>query len=367
MLLVFIFMIRSLYAQDGEVVNIEEFCKGPEVIIRGMNYVIKEDGFCKTLAEIKKENKEPDKDFVRDVNSALFQLQNIKTFSNCGGQKSVLENLFGNNNEKNDKWKIRFYASHSFTTYFSTDMKFRSSRYNVDIDNYEWQERGSRDFFQPETWKKEGNNPFQMIDEPSNTFTLSIEKNGNEFFLSAFHPKFLQQVGQVKPMVGTVDGVAVDGNLPINRPVDHYSPVPGEMRLVRNQNTHMQMMFEVGYGHRFKLLEGKTGSIVYVPSLALGVTTGQNLTVTVEEGKYWDFEEHQQKNSIQGFGGTITNRVEVNSKNERFGLFVENRFSLYKQKHGFMDGTQEYDLKLMGNSVGIKFMIYNPKNHKKGP
>ena len=67
-------------------------------------------------------------------------------------------------------------------------MKFRSSRYNVDIKDYDWQERSSRTFFNPKTWMVEDNNPLQVIDEPTNKFTLSLEKNGLEIFLSAFHP-----------------------------------------------------------------------------------------------------------------------------------------------------------------------------------
>jgi hypothetical protein len=30
-----------------------------------------------------------------------------------------------------------------------------------------------------------------------------------------------------------------------------------------------------------------------------------------------------------------------------------------------MDGSQKYNLGFMGNSFGLKFMIYNPKKHAK--
>ena len=126
-----------------------------------------------------------------------------------------------------DKWKLRLYASHSFTTYFNSDVTFQSSRYNVEIKDYQWAERSSREFFLPSEWKKPGNNPAQMIDEPTNTFTMSLEKNGHEFFISAFHPKFLQADNQVKHITGTIDGVAVDGVAPVNKPFDFYDQVPG--------------------------------------------------------------------------------------------------------------------------------------------
>ena len=264
-----------------------------------------------------------------------------------------------------DKWKIRLYASHSYTTYFNSDIQLSSSRYNVEIKDYEWAERSSREFFEPKTWKQEGNNPFQMIDEPSNTFTVSIEKNGNEFFLSAFHPKFLQEQNQVKYMKGTIDGVEVDGVQALNEPFDGYNQRPGESELVRNQNTHKQMTFELGYGHRFKLIDTKFGNLTYVPSIAAGVMVGENYSVMIKEGQWWDFDEGKDKYGVQGIGGSLTNRVELNTPKERFGLFYENKLSFYKQEHGFMDGTQKYNLGYMGNSIGMKFMIYDPKNRKK--
>ena len=264
-------------------------------------------------------------------------------------------------NKNNDEWKLRFYLSHSFTTYYNTDIKFSSSRYNVKIKDYQWTERGSREFFQYKKWTEQGNNPLKMIDEPSNTFVLSIERNSHEFFLSVFHPKFLQNPEQVVYMTGTIDGVEVDGIYNINRPFDGYNQSPGEMELVRNENTHREILFEIGYGYSIKLLDTKIGNITYVPSMGLGISCGQNLVVVVQEDEWWEFDNYKQKSEIQGFGGSITNRIEFNTKKDRFGIFYENKLSYYKQNHGFMDGNQKYDLKLIGNSVGVKIMIYNSK------
>jgi len=58
-------------------------------------------------------------------------------------------------------------------------------------------------------------------------------------------------------------------------------------------------------------------------------------------------------------------RIEFNSKKERVGVFYENKLAYYHQNHGFMDGSQKYNLGFMGNSFGLKFMIHNPKNHEK--
>ena len=85
----------------------------------------------------------------------------------------------------------------------------------------------------------------------------------------------------------------------------------------------------------------------------------------MKEGQWWEFDENLDNFGVQGFGGSVTNRLEYNTKNEKFGVFYENKLGFYKQKHAFLDGTQQYNLAFMGNSVGMKFMIYNPKNKKK--
>jgi hypothetical protein len=314
-------------------------------------WVVIDDGFCQAWTESQMES---------TTRSSLLAPEKLNsTAQTCAPSPSPAA-------PSGEKWKIRFYASHSFTSYFNSDLRIDSSRYQLSIKDYEWAERGSRDFFNPETWKKEGNNPFQMIDEPTNTFTISIEKNGTEFYLSAFHPKYLQAPDQSKFMSGTIDGVAVNGVQQVNTPFHGYVQVPGESKLVRNQCTHKQMEYTVGAGKRLTLASGKAGSLVYTPSVGVGVMTGACLTVAVKEGAWWDFDENTDPLRIQGFGGTVSNRIEFNSPNERFGLFYENKLGLYKMQHGFLDGTQKYNLGYMGNSVGMKFMIYNP-NRKRTP
>ena len=290
------------------------------------------------------------------MNRILFFLSCLLFSLNCYSQYDI-----DTQNKIDNKWKFKFYLSHSYTTYYNTNIKFSSSRYNIEIKDYQWTERGSREFFQYAKWTEQGNNPLKMIDEPSNTFVLSIEKNGHEIFLSVFHPKFIQNPEQIVYMKGLIDGVEVDGIYNINRPFDGYNQFPGEMEIVRNENTRREMLFEIGYGYRLKLIDSKIGNINYVPCMGLGLSCGQNLIVVVKEEDWWNYDKYKQKPEIQGFGGSLTNRIEFNTKKERFGIFYENKLSYYKQNHGFMDGNQKYDLKLMGNSVGVKFMIYNSK------
>lgn len=163
-------------------------------------------------------------------------------------------------------------------------------------------------------------------------------------------------------MKGDIDGVAVDGIAPLNRPFDGYNQSPGEMELLRNQNTGGEMIFEIGYGHRFKLLSGKAGSLTYTPSVAVGVTTGSNYTAVTKVGEWWESDQYSESYRIQGFGGTVTNKVEYTFPKERFGLFYENNLGVYQQKHGFLDGTQQYKLKFMGNNIGLVIKLKKAKS-----
>ena len=286
------------------------------------------------------------------MKSFIFLILHVLFSLNCYSKYDI-----NSPNKIDDKWKLRLYLSHSFTTYYNTDIKFSSSRYNVEIKDYQWIERGSREFFQYKKWTEQGNNPLQMIDEPSNTFVLSIEKNSHEIFFSVFHPKFLQNPEQIVYMKGTIDGVEVDGIYNINRPFDGYNQSPGEMELVRNENTKGEILLEIGYGNRIKLIN----NITYISSIGIGLACGKNLIVVIKDNEWWEFDKYKQKLEVQGFGGSLTNRIEFNTKKDRFGIFYENKLSYYKQNHGFMDGSQKYDLKLIGNSIGVKFMINNSK------
>ncbi len=258
-------------------------------------------------------------------------------------------------------WKIRFYASHSFTRYFNSDISFQSSRYSVEIRDYEWAERGSREFFTAREWAKPGSNPLQMLDEPTNTFTISIEKNGHEFYLSAFHPKFLQAQNQHKHMTGFIDGVAVDQVQAVSEPFHGYNFRPGESKLVRNEFTYGQMIYEVGYGHRFTLIRSRIGNVSYIPQVGVGLMMGRNLSVMVKAGEWWEFDESKTGLGPNGFGASAVNRIELNSRNEKIGVFYENRVGTYKMESKFFDGTQKFNLGFVGNSVGVKFLLHHKK------
>jgi hypothetical protein len=340
-------ILISICSQAWAAGNLKDLCQG-KMDVDETAIVVIDSGFCNQYLKLETED-------MLSETLALFNTIPQIPATDCRPPLRA----------KQEKWKLRFYASHSYTTYFNSDMKIQSSRYNVEIKDYEWAERSSREFFTLSEWKKPGSNPLQMIDEPSNTFTVSLEKNGHEFFLSAFHPKFLQASDQVKYVKGSIDGTLVDGYVPLNKPHDGWNQTPGESELVRNANTHKQMTFEIGYGYRFKLFDTEVGSMSFIPSVGVGVMGGANRSTVIKPNEWFEFDEYNDSQYIQGFGGSVTNRIEFNTKKEKVGIFYENKLGFYHQNHGFLDGKQTYNLGFMGNSMGIKLMIYNPSRKKK--
>ena len=138
----------------------------------------------------------------------------------------------------------------------------------------------------------------------------------------------------------------------------------GQSGIVANDKGYRQHTVEIGYGYGFNLVKVKCGGISYIPSIGLGSMGGTGSTVTINKGAWFDYDSLRESYGIQGFGGSVTKSVEINTAKERFGLFYENKIALYHNNHEFFDGTQTYNIRFMGISVGKKFMLFNPNNRK---
>lgn len=265
---------------------------------------------------------------------------------------------------KKNKWNFSFHFGFSRTHYRPTDLKLNSSRVNVTIKNYEFAERTSAGFYNPQNWET-WMDAFRWIDEPTNHFVFTLEKNGHNIILSIFHPKFLQKQYQEKHIIGTIDGVDVDEVMDINEPFDGYNNTPGEMYLIRFQNTHLQMAWELGYGYEFKLFnDEKYGALSIRPSIQLGVMSGRNLTVYTRPGEYWEYEYFEDKHKIQGL--LVSGSVRVNYRIKNFNLFVEGKYSRAQLTHGFMDNPEgaQYTLEYAPLTFGIGYTFDYSKRKK---
>jgi hypothetical protein len=314
-------------------------------------------------AKIKPENLQP----VPDNFSLKTQSGSALTHANLfdDGSKNKANDLsdkpieLKSQDKGGDTWKFNFRMGFNRTKYSDTDMHLKSSRVDATIKNFSFQERTSSDFYNPKNWQQPMD-AFRWIDEPTNSFTFSAEKNNNEFSLTAFHPKFLKQPYETKQVTGTVDGIAVDKVMPINEEFDGYNDKPGEMHLTRFESTHMQMDWQLGYGRNITLVDGKKyGKLVYTPSIYAGLTSGKHYDVYVKPGAYWDFDDAEDKMKIQGANIAVGNKIKY--EYGRANIFVENKFTWSHLKHQFMDGTAEYNMKYNATTFGLGYKLFETK------
>lgn len=268
--------------------------------------------------------------------------------------------------KKSSPWNFSFHFGFTRTFYNNTDMRLKSDRLDVTIKDFEIDERTSHGFYNPANWEK-WDDSFRWIDEPTNHFILTAEKNGHSIILSIFHPKFLKKQYQTKHVIGTVDGVEVNDFIEINEEFDGYNNQLGEMYLVRFENTHMQMAWQVGYGYEIKLIESiKFGTFSVRPAIFIGVMSGQHYDVYIQEGEYWEFDDHKDPHIIQGPMASVGLRINYKIKN--FNFFVDGKYSYAQLKHGYGNagGTAEFDLSYKAIAFGVGYTIpWNKKKNKK--
>lgn len=271
--------------------------------------------------------------------------------------------------DQGEPWKIRFHFGFTRTAYLPTDMRLESSRVNVTIKDFEFDERTSAEYYNPKNWVQ-FQDAFRWIDEPTNTYKITFAKDKDEFFISVFHPKFLKTRYQTKFVTGSVDGVEHNEAIPINEEFDGYNNQQGEMYLVRFENTHRQMDWQIGYGRKIVLMDhNKAGKLTYTPHIEVGATTGRHLTVYTKPNEYWEFDDfYKEKDEFQGFNISVGHRLEYQpGKDGKVSLFIDQKFTHSSLNHQFMDGAATYKMNYMPVTVGVDFDIYKFKPKKTFP
>ena len=238
-------------------------------------------------------------------------------------------------------WKLKFSFGFTRTGYANTNMHFKTSKMDLVIKDFEFEERTSSSFYKlPEINKPEDS--LRWIDEPTNTFTLSLEKNKNTYYVTMFHPKFLKQTEQQKQISGTLDGA------PINQQMD----LDKELGLDYFGNTYLQLDWQIGYGRNFVLLNKGKGVLSYTPRVDAGITTGRNRS---------SFRgiEATDKNRVMGVNGSLGHRLEF--EKGRFNVFVDQKLTTSHLEHGFMDGKAKYNMNYHHVTVGVGIRLYSPQ------
>ena len=268
--------------------------------------------------------------------------------------------------DQGDPWKIRFHFGFTRTDIRPTDIKIRSSLVNKDFKGFEFDERTSAKHYNPMNWEKV-TNALNWIDEPSNTFTLSIENKKNAFYLTAYHPKFLKTYYEEKSTdsQGNPQTTYTPGKEYISNGTNSaFASIPSGQSAVEIQNTHLLMNYQIGYGRKFTLLDNnKVGKINYIVRADMGITTGGARTIYINEQRQWI--ENRDKLGIQGINKSIGHRLEY--QKGKVGAFIEQKYTTSTMEHGFLDGTASYklDYSTIQFGINVDVLTMNKKDKEK--
>jgi hypothetical protein len=258
-----------------------------------------------------------------------------------------------------NKWNFRIFFGYTRSRYFnSPEVALNSSRVNVVVKDFEWKERHSFEYF---TWDKikQPGNTFRFIDEPTNSFGFSMEKKNNVIFLSVFHMKWLFNNSQIKHVTGTLDGVEVDKVMPVNEPFDGYNAQPGEMNLLRLENTYWNINPQIGYGRKLDIISNKKfGTLSYTPSVQVGLMIGSSYSAYTKKGEYWESDSKAQGIEYKGTSLTVGHRIDY--EKGRMGLFIDQKYTTTNIKQDFLDGSAKYRLNFSPVTFGLSVKINRP-------
>lgn len=254
------------------------------------------------------------------------------------------------------EWKVRFHFGFSRTQYFKTDLDFESNKMRVVVKGVEMQERSRGYHYDVTKWDKL-KDATGWIDEPTNTMMLSFEKGKNAFYLTVFHPKFTRSIYyKTNQETGeNYDFKPADGYN------DYSQAIPEGSNMLYIQNSHWNLIAQVGYGHKFKLFGSKKfGSITYIPKADIGVNLSKARSINFVEGKTWDLNEH--KTGVNGLSASIGHRMEY--QKGVFALFIDQKFTYSKMNQGFLDGSVNYDLVTSPVTFGVAIDLFSKKKKR---
>ena len=259
---------------------------------------------------------------------------------------------------ENKSWKFRFHFGFSRTDYLPTDLRINSSFGDVVVKDVEMYERTSAHHYNPANWDK-FENSFKWIDEPTNTFTFSMEKKNNVFYLTVFHPKYLKSILYKRT---EIEGEAPTEFSDIHESDSFAQDIPEGHGMIYLGNTHMNLVTQVGYGRMIEIYETPHfGRLTFIPRLDAGVNTGLARSVHIVRGERWD--DYRDRLGVQGYNASLGARLEY--QKGKVSLFVDSKVIYSKLNHGFFDGTVKYDLISTPVTFGIGVDVFSGKKKKK--
>jgi hypothetical protein len=262
-----------------------------------------------------------------------------------------------------DKWHIKFFFGYSRAKYLNSDVHVQSTKVNGTFTDFQWKERNSFEYFKLEEIKKPGNT-FRFIDEPTNTFGLTLDKGHHVIMFSVFHLKYLKQKFQTTQFEGTINGQQVNGMVTEDKAFDgNYQLDPSQMYLRRFENTYWNINPQIGYGYKLNVLGNeKTGKLSYTPYAQVGFMAGTGFTAYKNDQDYWTTDGYDQKLQIKGASVSAGQRLDY--QKGVVSVFIDQKFTAAKIDQPFLDGRAKYNLYFAPVTFGFGVEIPTQKKKK---
>jgi hypothetical protein len=260
--------------------------------------------------------------------------------------------------DENQRWKFRFHFGFSRTDYWKTDLHINSGFGDVVVKDVEMHERTSSSHYNPANWDKLENS-FKWIDEPTNTFTFSMEKKNDVFYLTIFHPKYLKSIVYKKTEVDGEEQIEFSN---IEESDSFSQNIPEGHGMIYLGNTHMNLVTQVGYGRMIEIFVApRFGRLTFIPRLDVGINTGLARSVHIVRGERWD--DYYDNLGVQGYNASAGARLEY--QKGKVSMFVDSKVIYSRMNHGFFDGTIKYDLVSTPITFGLGIDVFSGKKKKK--
>jgi hypothetical protein len=261
--------------------------------------------------------------------------------------------------ESGKTWKLRFHFGFSTTDYRPADLHIQTSKYGVVLKDVDMQQRTGGVHYDPTKWKSM-KQALKWIDEPTNTFQFSLEKNKNVFYLTVFHPKYLKSIAYKAPTAGS-DGYTFKNDVGYNSNSSEVlrglAPSVGEgYKRIYFQNSHLNLVMQVGYGRQLELTNGNFGKLTYIPKADIGINYGKERSID-------DRKLYEGTPNIQGFNASVANRLEY--QKGVISVFAEHKVLYSNIKTAFLDGTIKYDLVSTPLTFGVGIDLFTKNKPKK--
>jgi hypothetical protein len=239
------------------------------------------------------------------------------------------------------------------TQYFPTTIDIETSRVRgrLAITPVERTSMEYYDIFnnpQPEPWR--------VIDEPSNSITLTYENWEKLFAISLRerHYKMLMSDGDhTGRFTGTMDGQYMDEDIVMSERFPSYKLTQGFAN------------FEILAEKMAILTAGRLGTLIYAPGVGVGLYTGYGDVDYIPPGQTEVAENSSKAIKIIGKSVALSNRVSYFTPRDRFSLSLIHELMAGSLKYPMLDGHARQPLNTQTLTLEAGFRILPWRNKPK--